>query len=220
MKTDSGQDDWSGNARRTMIEEQIKARGVENPRVLEAMADIPRERFVPLDEAARAYDDRALAIEEHQTISQPYIVAYMTTALAVDPHSNTLEIGTGSGYQTAILAKLTDQLHTIERLESLSEAAERRLEALGITAVNFHLGDGSLGWPEYAPYDRIMVTAAAPSVPGALVDQLASEGIMIIPVGGASQQTLVSVTRRAHQTVERSLIACRFVKLVGRDAWR
>lgn len=220
MNTEIGQDDGSYRARQLMIQEQIKARGISDPRVLAAMAAIPREQFIPPQDAKLAYEDRALAIEEHQTISQPYIVAYMTQALELEQSHKVLEVGTGSGYQTAILAKLTDRLHTIERLESLSERAAGRLASLGITGVNFHLGDGSLGWPECAPYDRIMVTAGAPSVPGALLDQLVDEGMMIIPVGNAAQQTLVSLTKHADRTSERSLIPCRFVKLVGRQAWR
>lgn len=202
-----------------MIEKQIKTRGVNDAQVLAAMETIPRELFVLPQDQASAYDDRALAIDERQTISQPYIVAYMTAALKVQRHHKVLEIGTGSGYQAAILAKLTDHLHTVERLELLSEEAAGRLESLGITGVHFHLGDGSLGWPEQAPYDRIMVTAGAPSVPESLSDQLTEGGIMVIPVGDTAQQTLVSVTKRANRTVERSLIACRFVKLMGRDAW-
>jgi len=211
--------DWARHARHLMIRDQIAARGIKDPRVLEAMAAVPREYFVPSEERDRAYEDRALAIAEHQTISQPYIVAIMTEALGVGPHDKTLEVGTGSGYQAAILARLTDCLHTIERLESLAEAAEQRLSALGITGVQFHYGDGSLGWPEAAPYDRIIVTAAAPSVPPALVEQLAEGGVLVIPLGGPSQQTLTVLNKQGGRTVERTLIACRFVKLVGRDAW-
>lgn len=202
-----------------MVHDQIEGRGITDGRVLAAMETIPRERFVPPEQADHAYEDRALPIDERQTISQPYIVAYMTAALKVGPHDNTLEIGTGSGYQTAVLAHLTDRLHTVERLEVLAEAAEQRLGELGFAQVHFHLGDGSLGWPAAAPYDRIMVTAGAPGVPGPLVDQLAEGGVLVIPIGDACQQTLTSVSKRGGRSTERSLIACRFVKLVGRDAW-
>ncbi len=207
------------DARRLMVREQIAARGITDERVLAAMERVPREKFVPPEQFDHAYEDRALAIGGQQTISQPYMVAFMTAALKVGPHDKTLEIGTGSGYQAAVLACLTDQLHTVERLESLSEEAAKRLTLLGFTGMHFHLGDGSLGWPEAAPYDRIIVTAGAPAVPAPLVEQLAEGGILVIPVGDASQQTLVSLSKRRGRTTERRLIACRFVKLVGRDAW-
>ncbi|NOT00849.1 MAG: protein-L-isoaspartate(D-aspartate) O-methyltransferase [Phycisphaerales bacterium] len=202
-----------------MIDTQISARGIRDPRVLAAMDAVPRERFVPEALRSAAYEDRALPIDEQQTISQPYIVAYMTDALCVAPHHRVLEVGTGSGYQVAVLAHLANEVHTIERLEVLSETAARRVAALGIQNVQFHLGDGSLGWPDAAPYDRIIVTAAAPAVPPALIAQLVEGGILVLPVGEQGKQTLVSATRRAHRTVERVLIACRFVRLVGRDAW-
>jgi len=207
------------HVRDLMVQDQIAARGVRDPRVLAAMAAVPRDLFVPPDARDRAYEDRALAIDEQQTISQPYIVALMTEALQVRPHDNTLEVGTGSGYQAAILSQLTDSLHTIERLETLAEGAERRLKALGVTGIHFHLGDGSLGWPDAAPYDRIIVTAAAPAVPQALVSQLNESGLLVIPIGGPSQQTLTVVHKQGGRSTERTLIACRFVKLFGRDAW-
>jgi len=220
MNSDAGETDASADARRSMIEQQIKPRGVHDERVLAAMATVPREQFVTSDHVDDAYDDRALPIEEHQTISQPFIVAYMTAALKVSGRHTVLEIGTGSGYQTAILALLCELIHTVERVELLSRSAARRLEALGMTNVVFHIGDGSLGWPDSAPYDRILVAAAAPAVPKPLVDQLADDGILIIPVGGRDRQTLVSVTKQGSRVIERPLIGCRFVKLVGSEGWR
>ncbi len=211
--------DASEGIRREMIAQQIESRGVHDPRVLAAIESIPRERFVPASAHSLAYEDRALAIDQDQTISQPYIVAYMTEALRVGPRDKVLEIGTGSGYQTAILCKLVERLYTVERLSSLSETAGARLGALGISNFARRVGDGSLGWPEEAPFDRIIVTAAAPSIPAPLVEQLTVGGLLVIPVGGADQQTLVSVSKLADRTVERSLLPCRFVKFIGRWAW-
>jgi len=219
MIEDCGQPDRSRRARRDMIAEQIEARGIHDPRVLSAIEAVPRERFLPAQFAGAAYEDRALPIEENQTISQPYIVAVMTNSLDVEPDSKVLEVGTGSGYQAAILSKLTGRLFTVERLASLSRAAADRLVHLGITHVEFRVGDGSQGWPEQAPFDRIIVTAAAPSIPQPLLDQLMVGGRMIIPVGDAAQQSLVSVLKYADRTLERPIIPCRFVKLIGRKAW-
>jgi len=202
-----------------MVRDQIIARGMDDERVLAAMRTVPRELFVPAEYQPSAYDDCALAIAHHQTISQPYIVAYMTNALRVGSHHKVLEIGTGSGYQTAILAHLTDHLHTIERIEALARAARDRLTALGITHPILHTGDGSLGWPDDAPYDRMIVTAAAPTVPTTLIDQLVDDGLLIIPVGESEHQRLVSVWKRPFRTIERPLIPCRFVKLLGQHAW-
>ena len=206
-------------ARRHMIHNQIMARGVRDQRVLDAVDAVPRELFVPQAMREMAYDDRALPIDEEQTISQPYIVAYMTAKLEVEPDHNVLEIGTGSGYQTAILARLAKTVHTIERFESLHRTAKAVLGTMAITNVQFHVGDGTLGWPESAPFDRIIVTAAAPHVPKPLIDQLVLGGKLVIPVGDAAQQTLLQVTKRLGRTVEIPLIACRFVKLIGQAGW-
>ena len=203
-----------------MVDEQLRARGVKNDRVLDAMMTIPRERFVPPGQRTQAYEDRALPIGQGQTISQPFIVAYMTNALRVEPNHKVLEIGMGSGYQTAILSYLTEHLHTVERIESLAKVARDRLAALGITHPHIHIGDGSLGWPECAPYDRIIVTAAAPSVPLALIEQLVDGGQIVIPVGESERQRLVSVWKRHGRTVEHPMIPCRFVKLVGKEGWK
>ena len=205
--------------RQRMIDEQIVARGVRQPDVLEAIRSVPRELFVPADRHADAYKDRALPIGNDQTISQPFIVAYMTEHLAVTPHCRVLEIGTGSGYQTAILARLADSVASVERIDALRQQAARQLAELGIENVTLHAGDGSVGLSEYAPFDRILVTAGAPKVPAVLTRQLAPGGRMLIPVGGPKEQRLLCVDRREHATVETALLACRFVKLLGADGW-
>ncbi len=202
--------------REQMVQTQLRGRGIHDDRVLDVMASIPRERFLPSDLAHLAYEDRALPIELEQTISQPYIVAFMTEALRISPHHRVLEIGTGTGYQTAILAQLADRVYSIERHEPLSHAAALRLQELGITNVEVTTGDGSVGWGEHAPYDRIIVTAASPDVPSQLVEQLTEGGRMIVPVGDEHAQRLTLIERHAGRTVERPSIAVRFVKLVGR----
>ena len=206
------------NEREEMVTRQIAARGVRDERVLDALRRIPRERFLPDETLSAAYDDRALSVGLGQTISQPYIVAYMTEMLEVDHRHRVLEIGTGTGYQTVILAMLAAQVYTVERFEELSLAAQRRVADLGLKNVLFRVGDGSLGWPEAAPYDRIMVTAAAERMPGALVDQLGEGGVMIIPVGEDSAQTLVRVERSGGKIAERPLLGVRFVPLVSEGA--
>lgn len=203
-----------------MIEQDIRRRGVRDPRVLDAMATVPRERFVPTAVRASAYDDRALPIDFGQTISQPFIVAYMTELLTVTPESVVLEIGTGSGYQTAVLARLARTVHTVERLDALRELAAQTIAALGLTNVVLHAGDGSLGLPAFAPFDRIIVTAAAPRVPPPLVVQLADGGRLVIPIGGDTEQTIVLVIRKGSRTIETPMLACRFVKLIGQEGWR
>ncbi len=215
---DKSPDRWR-EIRRDMIARQIEARGVFSPRVLSAIEAVPREEFVPPALQESAYEDRALAIGENQTISQPYIVAYMTNALRIERHHKVLEIGTGSGYQAAIIAHLTDRLFTMERISSLSQSAQKRLRRLGISGVRHRVADGAAGWPAEAPFDRIIVTAAAPSPPRALVEQLSFDGRMVIPAGGAEQQTLICLDKRRDRIVERPLIACRFVKFIGEGAW-
>ena len=203
-----------------MIEEQIRSRGVHDPRVLDAMASLPRERFVPPSERGMAYDDRALPIECGQTISQPLIVGYMTEVLAVTPDSKVLEIGTGSGYQTAVLARLARVVHSVERIDALRERAAENLAGLQLTNIFLHSGDGSLGLPAFAPFDRIIVTAGAPRIPPSLVEQLVDGGRLVIPVGGPTEQTVVCVVREGSRTVETPMLACRFVKLIGREGWK
>ena len=202
--------------RRSMVERQVRARGVGNPAVLRAMETTPRHEFVPPDERFRAYDDCPLAIGLGQTISQPYIVAYMTELLEVTSGHRVLEVGTGSGYQTAILAALAREVFTIDIHSSLIEAARARLASIGIENVQFDLRNGHLGWPEAAPFDRIMVTAGGTFIPQALVDELAPGGRMIIPVGPANDdQVLKLVTKQDAFRVDiRDTVPVRFVPLV------
>ena len=207
-------------ARRRMIEEQILGRGIRDPRVTQAMAEVPRHRFVDASLWPRAYGDHALPTVEGQTISQPYIVARMLELAELAADQRVLEIGTGSGYQTALLARLAGRVFSIERVASLLRAARERLDRLGPPNVSLRHGDGSLGWQEFAPYARVLVTAAAPRVPRALLDQLDERGVLVIPLGDQSLQTL-EVWRRgeAGQWTSVRHGACRFVPLVGRDAW-
>jgi protein-L-isoaspartate(D-aspartate) O-methyltransferase len=198
-----------------MVERQVADRGVRDPRVLKAMRVVPRERFLPPAMAGYAYEDRALCIDMGQTISQPYIVGLMSAGLAVEPRHRVLEVGTGSGYQTAILARLGRWVYTIERLQALSVSAQERLASLGVGNVSFRVGDGSLGWPEEAPFDRIIVTAAAPMIVQPLVQQLVDGGRMVLPVGEEDTQQLLWVQRCGDKTTQEPSIAVRFVKLIG-----
>jgi protein-L-isoaspartate(D-aspartate) O-methyltransferase len=210
----------TARARAAMIAEQLQRRGITDRRVLEVMARLPREAFVPGAPTSMAYDDRALPIEEGQTISQPYIVARMTELLDVQPDDRILEIGTGSGYQAAVLALLGAQVRTYERHAPLAETARQRLAHLGIAGVDIRVGDGSAGDPEGAPWDGIIVTAAAPAVPASLREQLAVGGRLVIPVGDRRVQDLIVVERRdASNWVERSDGAVMFVPLVGESGW-
>ncbi|HUG31094.1 MAG TPA: protein-L-isoaspartate(D-aspartate) O-methyltransferase [Candidatus Limnocylindria bacterium] len=217
---DSGRPTDPHPARAGMVRDQLQRRGIRDPRVLEAMASTPREAFVPGVAAAMAYDDRALPIDAGQTISQPYIVARMTELLAVEPGERILEIGTGSGYQAAVLARLGAKVTTIERHAGLSEAARERLAELGIEGIDFLVGDGSRGDAEGAPWDGIVVTAGAPSIPDALREQLAVSSRLVIPVGPRDRQELIVVERRAPSDwVEWSDGAVVFVPLVGEGGW-
>jgi protein-L-isoaspartate(D-aspartate) O-methyltransferase len=203
-----------------MVERQIVSRGVRDPRVLEAMRDVPRHLFVPEDLRSRAYEDRALPIADSQTISQPYIVAIMTELMASEPQHRVLEIGTGSGYQTAILSRLSGRVFSIERHPGLADAARRLLTTLGITNVDVHVGDGTEGLPAEAPFDRILVTAGAPSIPHALREQLADGGRLVIPVGPSGFQHLTIVNRTGQGYAEQEHDACVFVPLIGRHGWK
>ena len=197
----------------------LQERGIADPRVLAALRDLPRERFVDEALAAKAYADASLPIGEQQTISQPWIVAAMTELLEPDGSGRALEIGTGSGYQAAVLSRVFAQVYTVERLPSLSTRARQTLRALGIENVHLKIFDGSYGWSEFAPYRGILVTAAAPDVPKPLLDQLADGGHLVLPIGesqGAAEQTLVRVTRRGSEFVRESAGSCRFVPLVGK----
>ncbi len=208
-------------ARRRMVDEQLRARGLRDLRVIEAMASVPRERFVPADLHHRAYDDCPLPIGHDRTISQPYIVALMAELLALKSSDRVLEVGTGSGYAAAVLAELAGEVFTIERHAALAQRAQRDLAALGYEDIKVRAGDGSLGWPEAAPFDAILVSAGGPVVPESLRQQLAISGRMVIPVGhDPHSQRLLRLTRRdADHFEEEHLAAVTFVRLIGAEGW-
>lgn len=192
---------------------------ISNERVLAAMVRVPRERFVPLDLQRYAYEDRPLPIGHGQTISQPLMVAMMTEAMELSGQEKVLEVGAGSGYQAALLAELAEHIVTVERIPELAEEAARRLHDLGYCNVDVHVAGDSLGWPESAPYDAILVTAGAPHVPQSLVDQLYQGGRLVIPVGQRRVQQLMRVTKTASGVAVQNLGECRFVPLIAADAW-
>jgi protein-L-isoaspartate(D-aspartate) O-methyltransferase len=192
---------------------------ISDKRVLEVMSRVPREEFVPGKYRSEAYEDRPLPIGLEQTISQPYIIALMTQALGLTGNEKVLELGTGSGYQTAILAKLARTVVTVERLEGLATVARQVLDRLGYTNIEFHLAGETLGWEAGAPYDAIMVTAGAPAIPPELLAQLGAGGRMVIPVGSRYIQELCLVTRGPRGVRTRNLGGCRFVSLIGKNAW-
>lgn len=205
--------------REQMIANQLRARDIKDTSVLEVMGRLPRERFVPEALSTEAYADRALPIGLGQTISQPYMVALMTEQLQVEAPHRVLEIGTGCGYQTAILARLATSVYTVERLGALSARAQKTLTALGIDNVRYKVADGTLGWPGPRPFARIIVTASSPKVPGALIDQLAEGGLLIIPTGSREDQTLMRFGKCGGKLTSKKLVACRFVKLLGKQGW-
>jgi len=206
--------------RRAQLCELLHKRGITSDRVLTAIGRVPREKFVPTEHLARAYYDQALPIGAGQTISQPFIVGLMTQALDLTGSENVLEIGTGSGYQTAILSLLAREIVTVERLETLAVAAREILELIGLKNIHSVIGDGTLGWPEEAPYDAIIVTAAAPQVPPALLEQLSKpSGRLIIPIGNEEVQQLMLIQNQNGKLSSESLEACRFVKLLGEQGW-
>ncbi len=192
---------------------------IKDKRVLEIMSRIPRERFVPSENQHLAYEDGPLPIGLDQTISQPFIIALMTEALELSGSEKVLEVGTGSGYQTAILAELTRLVVTTERLPALAERAKSVLDSLGYTNIEVHLAEETLGWQSEAPYDTIMVTAGAPRVPVDLLAQLAIGGRMVIPIGSRYVQELYKITRRKKKNIFQNLGSCRFVSLISKDAW-
>lgn len=206
-------------AREAMIQEQLRVKGISCPRVLRAMAAVPRERFVMPQDRDAAYEDRALPIDQRQTISQPYMVALMSQWLDVSENHTVLEIGTGSGYQAAVLALLARHVYTVERLADLSREAQDRLGQLGLTNVTCLVADGSEGYAEFAPFDRVIVTAAAPTVPAVLLNQLADQGRLVAPVGSHEEQTLTLVERQGDRFSESAGVACRFVPLIGQHGW-
>jgi protein-L-isoaspartate(D-aspartate) O-methyltransferase len=208
--------------RMRMVETQIKARGISDTRVLKAMETVPRHLFVDEGLIEQAYSDSPLPIGEHQTISQPYIVALMTQTLGLTGRERVLEIGTGSGYQTAVLACLADRVFSVERIASLATNARRILDRLNLYNVAIRVGDGSYGWKEEAPFDAIITTAAVPEIPHYLLNQLAVGGIMVVPSGGRDVQTLYKLTRsreNPEEIIKEDLGGCRFVSLIGESGW-
>jgi len=206
-------------ARLAMVETQIRKRGVSSPRVLDAMAAVPRHEFVPAEFLSEAYADKPLPIGEGQTISQPYMVAAMAEALELSGSERVLEIGAGCGYQAAVLSLLAREVITVESRTQLALDAQERLTDLGYTNVHVHNGDGSLGFPDAAPYDAILVTAAAPRIPSVLAGQLCEGGRLVIPVGSQEDQELMQARKISGELQSRSLFHCKFVLLLGRYGW-
>jgi protein-L-isoaspartate(D-aspartate) O-methyltransferase len=205
--------------RMRMVDEQIIARGIRDPRVITAMRKVPRHLFVEEALQSQAYSDHPLPIGEKQTISQPFMVALMTEAMQLKGMEKVLEIGAGSGYQTAILAEIAFKVFSIERIRSLAIQARKLLYDLGYLNVEIKFSDGTLGWVEESPFDAIIVTAGSPGIPQPLVDQLAVGGRLVIPVGDAADQELVRITRTEEGTKREDLGGCRFVKLIGQHGW-
>jgi protein-L-isoaspartate(D-aspartate) O-methyltransferase len=207
-------------ARKHMVEEQIAARGLLDPRLLTVMDSVPRHLFIPTDDLAWAYADGPLPIGHGQTISQPYIVALMTELLSVKTGDRVLEVGTGSGYQAAVLGMMAADVHTVEVIPELAKQAARTLTDLGFENIHVHIGDGSLGWPEFSPYNGILVAAAAPSAPQPLLDQLAEGGQLVIPVGGRGYQHLEVWKRTGQEFTCQNNLAVAFVPLRGEHGWK
>ncbi|MDA8087470.1 MAG: protein-L-isoaspartate(D-aspartate) O-methyltransferase [Nitrospiraceae bacterium] len=205
--------------RRRMVDIQLIARGITDERVLDAMARVPRHLFMTPEYAGMAYSDMALPAGEEQTVSQPYMVAVMTEVLGLKGDERVLEVGTGSGYQTAVLAELAGEVYTIEYRPKLAAAAKRRLDELGYANIRFMTGDGSLGWPEAAPFQGILVTAGAPAVPPPLVEQLDEGGIMAIPIGPRDSQRLLRAKKQRGRLIEEYHTFCVFVPLLGEYGW-
>ena len=204
-----------------MIQQQVVDRGITDERLIAALRSVPRERFFPKDGQDSAYADRAAPIGHGQTISQPYMVALMTARLQLFPDHRVLEIGTGSGYHTAVLAKLGGQVYSVERVKPLLDDAFERVLDLGVRNVHFRLGDGTVGWAEEAPFDRIIVSAGAPDLPrNLLLSQLKDGGIAVLPVGPSDEQQLVEVRRVGNKLQPTEVVPCRFVKLIGQEGWR
>jgi protein-L-isoaspartate(D-aspartate) O-methyltransferase len=203
-----------------MIQRQIVGRGLDDPRVVEAIRQIPRDYFFPLELREQAHADKAAPIGHGQTISQPYMVALMASRLDAQPGHRVLEVGTGSGYQAAVLAQLAGEVYTMERVKPLLDEAFERLLSLGIRNIHFRYGDGTLGWPEKAPFDRILITAGSPEVPShLLLEQLVDGGLAVLPVGKAHTQMLVQIQRRGQELERTDICPCRFVKLIGKEGW-
>ena len=203
-----------------MVEEQLRKRGVHDERVLQAMQKVPRHRFLPEDKRPLAYADGPVQIGHGQTLSQPYMVALMSQSLRLTGHEKVLEIGTGSGYQSAVLLELADELYTVERIGALAAEAEGILRALNYSRFHLRIADGTAGWPESAPFDAIMVTAGAPRIPETLVAQLKEGGRLVIPVGSRFSQTLDTCVKRGDGYEMEESTACIFVPLIGRHGWQ
>ncbi len=206
-------------SRKAMVDLQCRARGVREGRVLAALLKVPRHEFVQGALKERAYDDYPLPVGEGQTISQPYMVALMTEALDLGGGERVLEVGTGSGYQTAVLAELVKGVFSVERIELLAKQARALLDRLGYAHVLVKVGDGTLGWKEYSPFDRILVTAGSPNVPPSLLEQLKEGGKLVIPLGDTHSQVLTLVEKRNGKEVRNSLCGCTFVPLIGKQGW-
>lgn len=202
--------------RRDMVLNQLQIRGIKDPELLKVMSDLPREEFIPAEFQSQSYADNPVPIGAGQTISQPYIVALMTQELKVNKYCDVLEIGTGSGYQTAILASLARHVYTIERIERHSLSAQQVLNSLNITNVSYHVGDGTCGWPTDKKFDRIIITAAAPDLPRPLADQLKIGGLAILPIGPELVQELVAMEKTDDGFNTRNICGCRFVKMIGK----
>lgn len=206
--------------RKKMVEEQLIPRGIKDKKVLEAFQKVPRHNFVPKRYLDSAYGDFPLSIGEGQTISQPYMVALMTECLGLSGGETILEIGAGSGYQTAILAELASRVYTVERVVSLAEEARTCLKNLDYKNIRIEIGDGTRGWPEFAPYEGIVVTAAAPDIPKPLIEQLRIRGKLIIPIGGSFNQMLTVITKHRDRTETKQICGCVFVPLLGKYGWK
>jgi protein-L-isoaspartate(D-aspartate) O-methyltransferase len=220
-ETDNGPQDRErvfARARERLVEE-LRFQGIRDERVLEVIHKVPRHEFVLEEYKPYAYENRPLPIEDGQTISQPYIVAYMLERLELKPEDEVLEIGTGSGWQTALLAKLAAEVYTVERSAVLLEKAKRRLRAMGYQNVCFKLGNGTLGWPEHAPYDAIIGSGSVPRVPPSLKAQLADGGRLVLPVGERHFQKIVLVRRHGDEYIEHKFVDCSFLPLIGAEGW-
>lgn len=208
------------NLRDLMVDTQLIPRGIKDERVLKVMRKVPRHLFLDESQWFRAYDDMALPIGEGQTISQPYMVAIMTELLELKGDERVLEIGTGSGYQAAILCELSREVYSIERVQTLSERASNVLRSLGYENIHLRVGDGTLGWPEEAPFDRMIITAACPEIPEPLIDQLSEGGMIVAPVGERFSQILLRVRNEKGRLIEEYHTPCVFVPLIGKYGWK
>jgi protein-L-isoaspartate(D-aspartate) O-methyltransferase len=203
-----------------MVKDQLEKRGIRNPRLLQAMRDVPRHLFVPTQLQNKAYEDGPLPIESKQTISQPFIVASMIELIEPQPGFRVLEVGVGSGYSAAVLSQLVAQIYGVERDSTLLAQAETKFKEMGLSNIRVKLGDGTLGWEEFAPFDAILVTAGSPGVPASLLAQLKVGGVMVIPVGSREDQNLIRVVRRSKDGYqEKTLYPVRFVPLIGKEGW-